>query len=425
MSFFRGTTDPAIKEERNRLIIIGVFTTCFVGVLLVWLVLAVLDEPLQPDNFTNSFSTSPGGHSALVELLRDSGREVRAGGGGLRAPDDAANSTDTLALLEPRRRFVEKYSEEFESLFSTARQQHSSVVLALPKRTYRKADPQPHDGELVLWEGEVELADVNETMARAGFDNWYTVRRRTGKQLVEWGGGWPRVELDEPVQVFETLSAPPGEIEVLAALEDGSPVVVRWRTDSWRDRGGVILVSDPDFLTNRFISRPGGGEFCVALFDLTPTGGTILIDEDLHGFSSDASIEYLALTPPGLWVLLCGLLVLGLFGWRQATVLRPRETEPQDRQERKYVIEGLARMMERAADHHTACRRIIRRSRFVLGSGGAQVQGAGMTAGTVQKGRTGRITRIQGGNEEERLVGAARKVAHQKRTGETEHGAWE
>ena len=427
MSLLKFHKDPARREEQFRLLMVGVFSVMFIGVLLVYFVLAIFDVPLKPDNFTNSYSTSPAGHSALVELLRQNVREVRTTSGALRAPDDNGDETETLVLLEPRAAFVAKYNEEFVDMFSSARQEHSSVVIALPKRVYQKANKQAENGDIILWEDVVDEPTSQDVLASTGFDDWFDVDRIKGPVDISWYDSSASVTVEDPVQVFRPNATWADELEVLAETGDGDPVVVRWLTDKWRDRGGVILVSDPDFFTNRFISNPGAGEFCVKLFDETPRRGAIAIDEDMHGFSTDASVEYLAATPPGLWVTLSAMALLLIFGWRQATVLRPQEAEPQDRQARKYAIEGLARMMERTRDHHSAYRRILRRSRFVLGTGAAQVQGAGMTPGThaVQKGKTGKITRIQGGTDEERLVAAAKKVAHQKRTGETEHGDFE
>lgn len=419
------TPDAARREERLRLVLVGVFTAVFMGVLVLYFVLAIFDTPLQPDNFTNSYSTSPAGHSALVELLRESGREVKPRSGNLRAPDDNGGDTDTLVMLEPGAEFVNEYREEFANLFSSARQQHSSVLLVLPKRDYELADEQPDSGEVVLWESLLPLHDAEQVLNESGFHDWLDLKRVQSPQDIQWvDGSALRVRIDSPVQVFRANSSWGDELEVLAETADGDPVVVRWRVNARESSGGVILVSDPDFLSNRFIANPGAGGFCIRIFDETPKRGTIMIDEDLHGFSADASMEYLAATPPGLWVTLSAMLVLLAFAWRQATVLRPRSAEPQDRQERKYAIEGLARMMERTGEHDSAARRILRRSRFVLGTGAAQVQGAGRT-GMIQKGKTGRITRISGGTSEERLIAAARKVAHQKRTGETEHGDFE
>lgn len=413
----------ARREERVRLWMIGVFTLAFVGVLLVYMIVAIFDVPLRPDNFTNSYSTSPAGHSALVDLLRDAGREVKTSNGALRAPEDQGDATETLVLLEPRYEFVEQFESEFTATFTYAREEHTSVVLVMPKRSYELAAEQPDDGEVLLWETLQPMSVVRGVHERTGFDKWFGLRRVNRTATVSWYDGSASVTVDEPVQVFD-IHQWPEELEVLADTGDGDPVVMRWLVDEWRDRGGVILVSDPDFLSNRFISRVGAGEFSMKIFRQTPRTGTVLIDEDLHGFSADPSIEYLAATPPGLWVTLSAMMALLIFGWRQATVLRPQAAEVQDRRARKYAIEGLARMMERAGDHDTAARRVMQRARFVLGKGGAQVQGAGAT-GMLKKGKTGRVTRIQGASSIERLVTAAQRVSHLKRTGETEHGDWE
>lgn len=418
-------TDEARREERTRLLMLCIFGGVIIGLTLVVFVLAIFDVPLKPDNYTNSYSTSPGGHSALVELLRNNKRQVRTTSGTLTAPEENGDQTETLVLLEPRRRFVDDFNEEFVGLFQSARAEHTSIILSYPKREYREADEQPGDGGIVLYEGLVSTDDVESIHDDSRFTQWFNIKRRKGPLDIRWYDDSVSVTIDDPVQVFTVPDRWATELEVLAETADGEPVVVRWLEDEWRDRGGVTLVSDPDFLTNRYIARPGAGEFAMKIFELTPRNGAIVIDEDLHGFSSDASLEYLAATPPGLWVTLSVFALLVIFGWRQATVLRPRDAEPQDRRARKYAIEGLARMMERAGDHHKAGHRVLERSRFVLGKGVAQVQGAGMTGGVVKKGKTGKITRIYGNTSEERLVAAAQKVSHLKRTGETEHGDWE
>lgn len=416
--------DEARRETLMRVILVGVFG----GATLLYLLAGLFEQPLAPDNFTNSYSTSPGGHRALVELLQANNREVRSGGVKLRPPQPNGLDTETLALLEPGPEFVERYSGEFTELFAAVRERDSSVVLVLPKRHYSVLE-RPDSGELVLEENLHPLEEVREVLRATGFDRWLEVSRSEAPATrVIW---WPEigreltVEVEGVAQVFRTPRDLPANFEILAANEIGDPVALLYRAEEHTGQGGVLLFSDPDIFTNRFIARPGAAEMAMHFFEFTPRGGAILIDEDLHGFSTDASLEYLAATPPGLWVTLSALLLLGLFAWRQATVLRPRSAEPQDRQARKYAIEGLARMMERAQDHHTAYKRVLKRSRLVLGTGGAQVQGAGAGTRSIQKGKTGRITRIQGGSDEERLVNAARKVAHQKRTGEADHSDWD
>lgn len=430
-----GKLAPAAQTRREtivRVTLMGIIGS----IAVIYFVVSMFRPPLEADNFTNSYSTSPGGHSALVELLRENKREVRPVNNALRPPTDANDETDTLTLLEPGPSYVEHFNAEFQELFALSREEHTSVILVLPKRHYvpgeaDEDDPDAQPGEVILWEESVSLAEVNTEWQLTGFDRWLSVSRATAGTSLHWVGDSSdtSVEVDEPVQHFNWVAGSrnlPKEFEVLAETAEGDPIIVRYMKTNWRQGGGVLLVADGDIFTNRFITRPGAATMVMKLFETTPRRGVILIDEDLHGYSTDSSLEYLAATPPGLWVTLSVFLLLGLFGWRQATVLRPLSAEPQDRQARKYSIDGLARMMERARDHHTAYRRIVKRSRLVLGSGGAKVQGAGMAADTavIQKGKTGRITRIEGASSEERLINAARKIAHQARTGETEHGDW-
>jgi len=413
----------ARRETWFRVIMAG----AFFGVTLAYMGAALFEQPTRADNFTNGFSTSPAGHSALIELLRENGREVEAGHSKLRLPEWDGRDTDTLALLQPGPEYIDRFHGEFRELFATAREAECSLLLVLPKRVYEEADEQPEDGDIVLWEDVHPLEAVQGVLASAGFGDALSVQRieRAGLSL-EWSGSSRTTTMAGPVQVFRTARGRLGsEFETLATV-DGAPVILRYSTRSGVQTGGVFLVSDPDIFTNRYIDQPGAASIVIELFSKTPQGGAVLVDEDLHGFSTDASLEYLATTPPGLWVTLSVVLLLGVFGWRQATVLRPLSAEAQDRRARKFSIEGLARMMERAGDHDKAYRRIMRRSRLVLGTGGAQVQGAGKQ-GThaIKKGKTGRITRIEGVTTEERLINAARRVAHQKRTGEAAGDDWQ
>lgn len=417
---------PRAQGRRETLVRLAFLGFC--GVVMVsYFVFSIFETPLEADNFTNGFSTSPGGHSALIELLRKNKREVKAGHSKLRLPDFDYGNTDTLALLQPGPQYVEEFEDEFKSLFNGARETETSLLLVMPKRTYQKANEQPEGGDLVLWEDFHSLHEVRTILEYTGFNRWMDIDRVAGENhILAWSDGTAQTAVSGPTQVFR-LAANAGEenFDILATDESNRPVVVRYRVERYSASGGVLLVSDPDIFTNRYISNNGAATLAMRVFDETPDAGVILVDEDLHGFSTDASLEYLAATPPGLWVTLSVLLLLGVFGWREATVLRPREAEPQDRRERKFSIEGLARMMERAGDHHKAYKRLVWRSRLVLGSGGAQVQGAGK-GGTqaIKKGHTGRITRIQGETSEEKLINVAAKVAHQKRTGESA-GEWE
>lgn len=414
--------DGARRETIFRVVLTGTFLLA----AAVWLIAGVFDVLLVSDNFTNSHSGSPGGHHAFVALLRENGREVRRSSTTLEIPEFDDYSGDTLMILEPRPEFMEEYPGELEGVLKDARSRSSSVLLALPKRSYHAAGEEGDD--LVLHEYIFPPEFLDELAGHSGVNRWFRVEhdvRETVPVTFEAGSSgrtWD-TRLSSPVQVLvprSDLADLPPTVKVLAWTDRGDAVAVRLRVNEYERRGGLIVVSDPDVFSNRFLAEPGMAASALSLLDSAPPGGAIIIDEAMHGFGADASVEYLAATPPGLWVTLSVFAALLLYGWRQATVLRPREAETSDRAERRFAIEGLARMMQRVGDHNEAARRIVRRSRLVLGQGGAQVQGAGRST-TVIKGRTGKILRMSEGNSEERLVAVARRVAHQKRTGETEH----
>ncbi len=409
--------NPVRRETIFRVVMVG----AFIVTTVIWLVVGIFDAPLVPDNFTNSHSGSPGGHHAFVELLKENGRTVRREAVRLELPEYDAYKGATLMILEPRPEFVDEYPGELENLLKDARDMPSSVVLALPKRAYYP-EYEDENGDLVLTEVIFPPDFVDELMRQSGFDRWFKVGhdRRDKVPVLSIENGADRqvsTEIHHPVQVLRPrseLSDLPATVEIIAATDRGDAIAVRLR-------GGLVLVSDPDMFSNRFLGEPGMADLALAMLRGAPPKGEIVIDEALHGFGADSSLEYLAATPPGLWVTLSVVLVMLLFGWRQATVLRPIDAEVQDRAERRYAIEGLARMMERTGAHDEAARRIVRRSWLVLGQGVAQVQGAGKATTAIRKGRTGRVVRMSGASSEEKLVNIARRVAHQKRSGETEH----
>ena len=288
----KGSTnrDPSRRETLVR----GALMAAIGSVAVIYFVVSVFRPPLKADNFTNSYSTSPGGHFALVELLRENKREVRTVNKSLRPPEDQYNETDTLTLLEPGPQYVEHYSSEFEELFDLARERYSSVMLVLPKRHYVVGesdpdDPDAQENEVVLYEEDVELDLVRGELALAGFDRWLDVGRSDDPGQIRWVADemGTTVDLEQPVQYFHFLSGIPSEFEVLAETGNGDPVILRYEKGGWNDKGGVILVADGDIFTNRFINKPGAATIAMDVFAYTPQQGAILIDEDLHGFSTD------------------------------------------------------------------------------------------------------------------------------------------
>ncbi|MCC6464957.1 MAG: hypothetical protein IT463_06405 [Planctomycetes bacterium] len=414
------STSSTRKETLIRWSVLGVFLL----VTAVWMVQAALKGPQFPDNYTNGYSHSPGGHTALVELLRKNGRTVRIQSGDLSLPESGDTSfRDTLVLLEPDAAFIGEFEDEYEDVFAQARSRGGNLVLVLPKYTYEEG-PAGNAGEVVLYEDLLPVQDPQLALAKSGCADRLRLKRTSGPVECEFTpatpGGFKREAVtarrEAPVQVFD---APRGwgGMEVLATTLDGDALAVRLDGDSHRGKG-IILVSDPEVFTNQHLAEPGAAALAMHIFAHTDTNGTLVLDETLHGYSADASVEYLALTPPGLWVTLAALLLLLLFGWRQATVLRPAEAEPQDRRARVYAIDGLARMMLRARDHHAAAVALHRRAQLLLGRGSTSVQEAGAATKRSNTAVLARLPLHGDESSEERLVNTARRVLHMVRTSE-------
>lgn len=408
--------DPQLllrRERRFRFALMAVMA----AILVAWMVLGVVKPPAQPDNYTNGYSYSPGGHAALIQLLKQNGRSTRVAVGDLRLPAFDDSSGNTLVLLEPRPEFVDEHEEVLKRLFVEALARPCSLVVALPKRFYNPEDPD--SGIEVISEHDYDKHQVTRLLQVAGLDELLDVERSEDPVVCSPESAPQRwsFEVPQPAQVFVFKKSPARwdhsrPPEVLLASQHGEPIAIRVFGRSSRSRGGLVLVSDPDMFSNRWLGVPGAARTALHVFAQTPPAGELIFEETLHGFSTDASVEYLALTPPGLWVTLSLLLLLGLFGWREATVLRPMQSEAQDRRARLYAVDGLARMMLRTRDHGAAYRALMRRAGLALGQDSATVMAQGTSGSTGTRRRdTGRIRHAAGADEEQRLVNAAAMLA--------------
>lgn len=377
----------------------------FAAGLLYVLVRGVFEQPRVPDNFTNSHSASPGGHLALARLLGELGYRVERRVTPLNrlGPEFYAPGGSCLTLLEPSPDLALENKREFAGLFA----QHwrsPNVILALPRRFYSRAPGNGADGVIEVLEHEYPVRDVNAVLQACGLsgisvervgeqavliksDPRPTLRRAPDERFHDIIDAPPRLDdilltrlHDQPAQVFRFDSpSTAADFMVLIETDDGRPVAVAARDSSGRP--GAVLLSDPDILSNRFLGEGRAAALASLLFAHNGCR-TFEIDESMHGLATQASIEYLAATPPGLWFTLSLFVVLLLFGWREATVLRPVEAETEARRSRGVVIEGVARMMSRARDYTAAATALLRRAHAHLGAGAVQVHASGMAGST-------------------------------------------
>lgn len=413
----------ALALSRRETIFRWVVMGTLAAVTVAWMLRGVFSLPEVPDNYTNGFSHSPGGHSALAELLEKNGRDIRVRADALKLPEFETGSGETLALLEPRPEHLQEFEDDFRRVFADAQSRPCSLVFAFPKRYYGFS--RHEDGKEVIVEDEYTRMGIEAILEATGLDDTLDIGRTAGDTEIrapEGEGPTATFKVSAPVQTFLWKVSPSSlrhsrMPKVLLETADGRPVALRLFPKHQFDEGGLVLIADPDLLGNRYIGQPGAGTLALHLFADTPRNGIITFDETLHGFSTEADIEYLAMTPPGLWLTLSLFGLLLLFGWREATVIRPVAAESHDRQARLYAVDGIARMMLRARDHGAAYRALMRRSTLVLGHDPTAVKAEGSRGGdtSVIRSNTGRIRHAPGADDEEKLLNAAAMIAEKLR----------
>ena len=382
------TAEPGVVDARMRWLFIAVMA----AVTLFMILRGVFEDPETRENFTNSGSPSPGGHRALVELLQKSGFKIETTVARLDRLDDEffKRGGRSLALLEPSAEHVEEHQAELRALFEDERK--ANIILVLPKRHYAQVETE--DGEsVVLQERLGSLEECRKLLELAKLDGELEFHRATeAATLTDAEGNLPaKLGGKHPFPQYFVLKEqpkakprnrcepePPPRWQVLVKDNAGNPVALR------NNERNLVVLAEPDLISNRFL---GEGEAAALSKLVMNASGTrsIAIDEALHGLATQASLEYLAVRPPALWALLSLLLLLALFFWREATVLRPLEAETEQRRSRALVIEGVARLMARARDYGPAARSVIHRAPYALQTSRAQVHAAGI-AGSTPKG---------------------------------------
>ena len=394
-----------IKGERVfRFLILGMA----IVLAVLWIVLGVFDEPSKPDNWTNSYSTGPGGHHALVELLKENHYDVERSSTQFRSPDSEFYEPydgKVLALIEPRPAHVENHLSEFENFFE-GQFGTPNVILVLPKRYYHRINRE-EAGDIVLEEERFALSEVQRVLDALSFGGEFTLRREEQPtEIIGAGGEYSTLLEDDEstLQYFEATSFfDTDRFEIILKTPDGKPLAIATSQDG--GEGQTIVVSDPDIFTNRFLGKGEAANLAISVFDYLGQIG-VSIDESMHGFTSQANIEYLAATPPGLWATTSLFLLLLIFGWREATVLRPRHEREESRRSRAYAIEGVARLMSRAKDDATASKNLLRRAGPALVGRGTQVHTIGLR-GTATRSLQPSQQELLNGLKEHRHDGAA------------------
>jgi hypothetical protein len=76
------------------------------------------------------------------------------------------------------------------------------------------------------------------------------------------------------------------------------------------------IVSDPDLLSNAGIDEADNGVVAISIIDaLLPKGGTVIVDETLHGFEQRPNLMRTLLRPPFVTILIALIVVALVLAW--------------------------------------------------------------------------------------------------------------
>ncbi len=269
-----------------------------IGVVATVLLLVVEDDGNFLSADADSYSSSGIGHKALVSLLREQGipvvinrdylaREVAPG--------------DLLLVLEPRIRFGE--SKQLSLLLEGKRR----VLLSLPKWVGVPSMSNPN------WIFEARPISPKSVQGAANLllEEPRLVRLPKDSEWREEIAFDPKPSIEAPQLLSGT--GMDGLIKVKRGVLVGT---LTGGKEPFDEIESLVLISDPDLFNNHGLHRGGNARVMLDLIEwLLPEGGTLYVDESLHGFAEQRSIADFILRPPYLGVVLIALMALGLVIW--------------------------------------------------------------------------------------------------------------
>jgi len=222
------------------------------------------DPATERTTGTNSFSYSAIGHRALVETLRRQEIPVR-----ISRIDSAgrAGPADLLVVAEPRRNWVEANPARY--LLPA-----HNVLIVLPKYTGLR--------DLVdkTWVRDTEQLDRATVGAvlRAVAPHSTLVRRTEADWRLNWFKATPTIKAPQ-------LMTDNGFLPLISSAGG----LLFGKIDR-RDKN-IWVLSDPDIFANHGLGKGENAALAVEMIrDLLPPGGSVIIDETVHGFYHSPSL---------------------------------------------------------------------------------------------------------------------------------------
>lgn len=436
---------PAKGERIARGLLFGLAVVCMISLLAGGL----FATAVKSDNHSNSYTPLPSGHRALYNVLGQKGWTLERGGRFVSMGDLNLPGQDALPIfLEPRIPYIEDLAPGGLNHGYGTPLQDESFILVLPKFWYTREEnsnilkqhvvsKQEHEEILDAFNLEPLkrlLQELPGPLPVTQSTRWIWQKQRRNSNTRFWeespfegyaldamvtplpGEGarfqhplgfqmeweWNANTIDD---ICEELEAVLGETTAIRVLADYEGQRFAWAIALVQTSRTIVVVADPTPFTNQYLEQGPNMWLIEQLLESTralninqPLGGRILnsrklsFDEAFHGYTDDATIAWYATQGDGLWVTFSIMGLLLLLIWHQAIVVRPLPSDQRDRRSRAYVIEGLARLMQRARGQADIAHRLYRRAAkvgardasVVMQAGGAAIESTESTAHQIE-----------------------------------------
>jgi hypothetical protein len=252
-----------VFAQRTIVWLIGVGGMSF----LCAIVLIIFGEDFLPTSTVqaNAYSQSAIGHMAFVETLRALGIPV------LVSRNDSAlkaGPNDLLIVAEPP-------AEQKEDEYLLGLLEADRVLLVLPKWVASADFGKRHWAREVYRTGSADADDILRLVASRGSTR--VVQREIGWKRSRFGG---EASLAQP-QLMTADGLTP-------IIDSNLGVLLGEAQDSY---GRLWVLSDPDLISNQGLKHGDNAAIAVGMVQaLLPTGGSVIVDEVIHGFRRDPSV---------------------------------------------------------------------------------------------------------------------------------------
>ena len=241
----------------------------------------------------DSYSRSAIGHRAFAAALRKLDIPVQISR--FRSLDKAGAGSLLLAL-EPD---MDKRPEAL--LNSIHRAPHA--LLVLPKWSGITDRDKP------IWVKRMDLLPDDEVTAiLQAVASDATLMRDDGAATLDAGRFGGKIALTDPQYIVSGSDMP-----IAPILSNAGKILL----GEMKIGGNTLwILSDPDLLSNAGIDEADNGVVAIAIVDaLLPKGGTVIIDETLHGYEQRPNLMRTLLHPPFLPILITAIVTALVLAW--------------------------------------------------------------------------------------------------------------